>query len=78
MSTDSSEVADLPTGAAGATAVYEADDTDVDTLRAKANVMQTELGAILASVRSIKDNCTKLKTENRSLQEYIESLMAKR
>jgi len=53
-------------------------DGGTDKLRMKANVMQNELGTILASVRSIKDNCAKLKTENRSLQEYIESLMAKR
>lgn len=46
--------------------------------RTRALMMQAELGSILTTVKSIKDSCAKLKSENKSLQEYIESLMAKR
>lgn len=60
---------------ADATVVAAAEAKD---LRTRAVLMQDELGSILNTVKTIKDNCAKLKSENQSLQEYIESLMAKR
>lgn len=75
--------ADVPTEVAGTESAPSIEThvvaaAESEDLKTRAILMQDELGSILNTVKSIKDNCAKLKSENQSLQEYIESLMAKR
>lgn len=46
-----------------------------DLLRKHAILMQERLGLILDSVQDIKQKSLRLQTENKFIQEYIESLM---
>lgn len=49
-----------------------------EELRERAASLQDLLQQELGEVRTVKTSCAKLKLENKSLQEYIESLMARR
>ena len=57
-------------------AILESDD--LATLQLRAVELQQQLRRDLDEVKATKSSCTKLRLENKSLQEYIESLMARR
>lgn len=49
-----------------------------DSLESNVVSMQNQLAGILDVVDEMKRNCARLQSENKFIQEYIESLMVKR
>ena len=67
---------DLPTTIEAVPPVESVEPATED-LEKNAMAMQQQLAGILDIVDEMKRNCTRLQTENRFIQEYIESLMTK-